>query len=160
MSTWRQYAERVQRGNDGRDNRDDRDDSPQNGPNGPIVPNVPLDPIRMARAWKAGLESVDPRQPMHGMALGRWHTVCDDAVWLFGNFGQQAARDGWSTADLFGLWPDKPAWGGVSDRLRGSRSLMMTADRACWRDLLTDQPDQYARGVYPDLRPFWESPNG
>jgi hypothetical protein len=109
MSTWRQFAEQVKRGDVVGDKRDNRDISPDLSPSVPSVSNVPLDPVRLTRLWKAGLESIDPRQPMHGLSQQRWRTLCDDAVFLFGGFGQQAARDCWATADLFGLWPDKDA---------------------------------------------------
>jgi hypothetical protein len=84
----------------------------------------------------------------------RWQTLYDDAVWLLEGFGEQAARDGWSSADLFGLWPSKPHWGGIADRLRGSRSLVMDADRASWR--LFGAVERFNRGSYPELRAFWD----
>ncbi|MEZ5688770.1 MAG: hypothetical protein R3E21_08330 [Caenibius sp.] len=68
----------------------------------------------------------------------------------------QAFRDGWTVGELFGLWPDKPGWGGIADRLDGSRSLKMTADRAHWRCGVTGDARQFNRGAYGDLTPFWE----
>lgn len=112
-------------------------------------------PQSVLRTWQNGLNSLDPRVPLHGIAKQRWHNLYDDAVWLAENFAVQAARDGWSTADLFGLWPDKAHYGGLADRLRGSRSLVMTADRACWRSW--GRVEQFKRGAYMKLRPFWDS---
>ena len=105
--------------------------------------------------WKVRLASLDPCQPPKGWSMRRWQMIYDDAEWLLDKFGDQAARDGWSAADLFGLWPDKPGWGGIADRLRGSRSLVLTADRAHWRSW--GQVEMFNRGSYPDLRPFWEA---
>ena len=85
--------------------------------------------------------------------MERWQTLYDDAVWLLENYGKLAARDGWSDADLFGLWPGKPYWGGIADRLRGSRTLVMDTDRATWRSW--GQVERFNRGAYPDLSPFW-----
>ena len=105
--------------------------------------------------WVRQLTRLDPCQPQAGLCMGRRQTLYDDVMWLLENFGQQAARDGWSEADLFGLWPDKPHWGGIADRLCGARSLVMASDRASWR--IRGQVESYARGVYPHLRPFWEA---
>ena len=55
-----------------------------------------------------------------------------------------------------GRWPGKDAWGGIADRLQGSRSLVMTADRARWRTMFGGVAEQFNRGAYPDLRPLWE----
>ncbi len=68
--------------------------------------------------------------------------------------GVYAAKCGWTAADIFGLWPDKPHWGGIADRLRGARSLVMDADRASWRS--RGQVERFNRGSYPHLRPFLE----
>lgn len=109
--------------------------------------------------WARQLSRLDPCQPPDGLRIARWQTLYDDAVWLLENFGKLAARDGWSDADLFGLWPGKPYWGGIADRLRGSRSLVMDADRASWRS--SGQVERFNRGAYPDLSPFWrdQDPN-
>lgn len=104
-------------------------------------------------AWRAHLARLDPCQPPEGWTMNRWQQMYDDADWLLGNFGEQAARDGWSSADLFGLWVGVPHAGGIANRLRGSRSLVLTADRAHWRSW--GQVERFNRGSYPDLRPFW-----
>ena len=154
MGNWRQFADRMKSANTVEDNRDNRDNSPSETPNVPNVPSVPLDAGRALRLWKRGLAKVDPLHPAPGYDAGAWQALCDDAVWVLGCFGEQAARDGWCASDLFGLWPGKPHWGGIADRLRGSRSLVMTADRAHWRSW--GVVDRYSRGSYPDLRPMWE----
>ena len=104
--------------------------------------------------WLNELAHLDPCRPAKGFASRRWQDLYDDAVWIVENHGTFAARHGWSVADLFGLWPDKPYWGGIADRLRGSRSLVMDGDRASWR--LFGVPERYARGTYPSLMPFWK----
>jgi hypothetical protein len=111
------------------------------------------------RGWHECIGRLDPCQPLEGFPMGRWQTLYDDAVWLLDNFGKLAARDGWSAADLFGLWPDKPYWGGIADRLRGARSLVMDAERASWRSW--GQVERFNRGAYPDLPPLWrdQAPN-
>lgn len=155
MSTWRQFAEQVQRGEGGGDTRDDRDSSPVLPPNVPNVPSVPLDPSRALKRWQTGLVGLDPYHPLNGIDLRRWRVLCEDAAWLFRSFGEQAARDCWTAADLFGLRACKPHFGGLVDRLRGSRSLVLTEDRACWRSF--GVVEAFNRGSYPDLLPFWEA---
>ena len=123
----------------------------------PSVPSVPpLDRTQALKAWRRGLGSVDPRQPLSGYSTQAWFRLCDDAAWLFDTFGEGAARDGWSSADMFGLWPDKQRWGGLADRLSGSRSLVMSADRANWRSVVGNIGEGFNRGAYPDLKPFWK----
>jgi hypothetical protein len=107
------------------------------------------------RGWKRALARLDYRQPIAGIDQKRWANLVDNADWLLAEHGENAARFGWDTADLFGLWPDKPAWGGVVDRLRGARSLLLSADVATWRTR-HGEAERYARGAYPDLRPFWD----
>jgi hypothetical protein len=146
MGSWRKTAETMRQGEAARHNRHDRHDSPSNAPNVPIVPNVPADPARTLKRWRAELESLDWSAPRFGLHLHRWQRVLEDSGWLLDRFGEQAARDGWSECDLFGVLPGKDAWGGVADRLRAARSLKMTTERACWRDLITGEPDGFVRG--------------
>ncbi|MCB2051819.1 MAG: hypothetical protein KDE63_10355 [Novosphingobium sp.] len=86
--------------------------------------------------------------------LSRASALRHDAVWLLENFASRAFRDGWTVGELFGFWPDKPGWGGIADRLDGSRSLKMTADRAHWRCVVTGDVRQFNRGAYGDLKSF------
>lgn len=104
--------------------------------------------------WGAHVRNAHTCSPPPDFCPRHWHDLCQDADWLLSNFGQLAARRGWSSADLFGLWPDKPHWGGIADRLRGSRSLLMYANCAVWRHW--DVTERYNRGAYPNLRPFWD----
>lgn len=131
MSTWRQYAEQVQRGNDARDNRDKRADSPETRPNDPIVPNVPLHPSRVLREWHGHLSRLDPDRPPDGCKAW-WRQAVEDSWWLYENFASRAVRDGWSALDLFGVWPAKRGHGGLLCRLRGARNLKMGGARAAW----------------------------
>jgi hypothetical protein len=110
--------------------------------------------VATVSGWARELSRLDPCQPPNGFSMGRWQTLYDDALWLLDGFGEQVAREGWSDADLFGLWPGKPSLGGIADRLGGSRSLAMDADQAIWRSW--GQVELYARGVYPHLKPFWK----
>lgn len=109
--------------------------------------------------WRGGLARLAVTEPLHRLDARRWGQLLDDADWLLDGFGQQAARDGWSAADLFGVLPDHDAWGGVADRLRGSRSLVMTADLACWRRVVSRTPDSFARGAsaMPQLVSLWNA---
>ena len=156
---WREYAKQVQ-GTE--DNRDNRDVSPPTGPNVPTVP-----PLDAGRAWtlcRKGVASLALAKPLHNLPAERWRQLLDDARWLLDNFAQAALRDGWTIGELFGLWwwdnngttALKNAWGGIADRLQGSRSLKMTADRATWRIMFTGEPDVFLRTAYPDLQPLWE----
>jgi hypothetical protein len=153
---WRDKAKQVQGIGA---NRDDRANSPENGP---IVPNVPivppLDPVRALKLCDKGLAGLDPAKPMHGLDAARWRQLLDDGQWLRDSFAPAAFRNGWTIADLFGLWPNKDAWGGIADRLQGARSLVMDEDRAHWRRMFSRAPDQFNRGTYPALRPLWEQP--
>ena len=111
------------------------------------------------------LSRLDPDKPLHGIPGRRWGRLVDDALWLFDGFAETAFRDGWTVGELFGLWwyelDGKPrlkdTFGGVADRLQGSRSLKMTADRAHWRRMHTDTLDQFNRTAYPDFLPMWEA---
>ena len=86
--------------------------------------------------------------------MTRWQTIFDDACWIYENYASRAVREGWNAQDLFGIWDGVPHAGGVADRLRGSRSLVLTADRACWRSW--EEVERFNRGSYLDLVPFWE----
>lgn len=98
-------------------------------------------------AWRAHLLRLSGDVPLHGFERLRWWQVLDDARWLLDHFGQQAARDGWSALDLFGVMPGRDAWGGIADRLRASRSLVMGAEIATWRRIIDGTPDTFARGL-------------
>lgn len=105
--------------------------------------------------WCDWIGRLDPRRPPEGFSPGRWHTLYDDASWLIDLHGAFAAEHGWTDADLFGVWPDKPGWGGLADRLGGSRSLVMSADRASWRSVVGNIGEGFNRGSYPDLPLLW-----
>jgi hypothetical protein len=109
-------------------------------------------------AWRTGLQSLHPARPLYGLAQGRWGVLVDDADWLFKQYALAADRDGWSAADLFGVLPGHDAWGGIADRLRGSRSLVMTADVARWRRMHSGLSDSFARGsgAMPRLTLLWD----
>lgn len=113
-------------------------------------------PVMASRQWRAALEALDPARPPQAMAADRWAQLLGDALWIARNYGEQAARDSWTAADLFGVQPSADGWGGVAERLRGSRSLMMTSERAGWRRLINGEPEDYVRGAQPALRPVWE----
>ena len=156
--SWRDYAKAVQ---DTGHNRHDRHNSGPDRPIVPIVPIVParpaLDPARLFKSWQAGVGALSADHPLHGLETQRWRQLLGDARWLLEHFGQQAARDGWSALDLFGVLPGRDAWGGIADRLRSSRSLVMTSDLALWRRLITGSPESYARGAgeLPRLVALW-----
>jgi hypothetical protein len=125
-------------------------------PNVPIVPGLPTLTQPAPDAWSAAIARLDAYRPLAGIEPRRWEKLVDDAQWLLAEHGENAARCGWSTADLFGLWPDNAHWGGVADRLRGSRSLLMDDLEATWRRPLTGDMERFNKGSYPDLRAFWE----
>ena len=149
MSGWRQLAESVTRGDAVRDNRDNRDNSPAPAVEGALSP-VP--------AWRRSLAGLDHSKPLHGLDEKRWRQLLRDAEWLLEHFASRAARDGWSALDLFGVLPGRDGWAGIADRLRGSRSLVMTADRASWRRMFSGEPETFARGFgeMPKLLPLWD----
>jgi len=113
-------------------------------------------------AWRAQLLRLSGDTPLHGLERSRWWQVLDDARWLLDHFGQSAARDGWSALDLFGVLQGRDAWGGIADRLRASRSLVMTADVARWRRIINGEAESFARGMGETVRmvPIWDAGNG
>lgn len=121
-----------------------------------------IDP-RMAtarcREWRAHLMRLDPTKPLHGLSRARWGELVDDADWLFETHALRAAGDGFSVFDLFGVMPGRDGWGGVADRLRASRSLVMSADVAKWRRVINGEPESFARGLGETVRmvPIWEA---
>ena len=160
MNTWRALANEALGKSDPWNTRDDRDTSP---PNAPSVPSAPLlDPVRSLRVWEAGLNSVSWDQPLHGLDRLRWREAVGDAHWLAENFAQQAARDGWSAHDMFGVMPGRDGWGGIACRLRGSRSLVMSSDVARWRRVVNGGPESFARGLGDTVQmvPLWEALRG
>ena len=115
-------------------------------------------------ACRKGLLPLDHAEPLHGLPGARWRQLLDDAGWLLEGFAPAAFSHGWTIGEMFGqwVWDDnatitlKDAWGGIADRLQGSRSLKMTADRATWRCFITGEPDVFLRTAYPNLKPLWE----
>lgn len=109
------------------------------------------------REWRAYLMRLSPTKPFHGLGQTRWACLLDEADWLFENYAGQAARDGWSSLDLFGVLPGRDGCGGIADRLRGSRSLMMSSDVARWRRVVNGEPESFARGLGAtvEMVPLW-----
>ncbi len=155
MNNWRALADEALTACESENTRDTRDKSPPSVPN---VPSVPDDPKRLMRLWRSGLAALDRGQPRGGIDPTRWRRLIDDADYFMEGFADQAARCGWATGDIFGLWAGKPGWGGVVDRLHGSRSLVMGGNVASWRN--GSVPDRYLRGAYPDLLPMWATGAG
>ena len=110
------------------------------------------------REWQAHLMRLKPGEPLHGLPRARWASLLDDADYVF-EFAMNAARDGWSTLDLFGVMRGRDAWGGIACRLRSSRSLVMSSDVARWRRLINGQPESFARGLGEtvEMVPLWET---
>lgn len=146
MSGWRALADKALGKSETENTRDDRNTSPDFGPFVPSVPSVPpLDPVRALKSWRSGLVSVSWDNPPAGVEVGRWRGILGDAHWLLDHFGMQAARDGWSGYDLFGRC-GRDGWGGIADRLRSSRSLVMGGEVATWRRLVNNEPETFPRG--------------
>lgn len=155
MSNWRAMADDALQGGDKRDNRANRSDSgAETGASVPSVPSVPA-PLSTLKEWRIALAALDPCQPREGFDINRWQRLYDCAVWWFDSFGRQAAIDGWTTGDVFGLLPQVAGGGGLVDRLGNHRGLVMTADEARWR-YLGEVPQLFRRGSFPDLEAFWE----
>ena len=70
-----------------------------------------LAPSLILREWKANIAAADPGRPPESWHPNRWRQLCDDAAWVLASFGEKAARDGWGSSDLYGLWVGKPGWG-------------------------------------------------
>ena len=153
MSNWRAKADDALRDRDNRANSSNRSGAgAERGANAPIVPNVPTPQARL-KEWRKALAALHPCEPQ-GMPMGRWQTLYDCAVWLLENFGEQTARDGWSTADLFGLRAGYPGTGGLAERLGDNRGLVLLDGRARWRSWGVAM--QFNRGGGDGLLAFWE----
>ena len=150
MTGWRRVAEELRQGEDSRDNRDNRDKTPP--------PSLALDPFATAKQWRNDFAGMDANRPMWGLDRLRWRELFGDAGWLLDHFGQQAAREGYSTLDLFGILPGRDGWGGIACRLRGSRSLVMSSDVTRWRRVVNGEPESFARGLGDTVRmvPLWQ----
>jgi hypothetical protein len=153
MTGWRKLADELRQSEESGDNRDDRANSSATAP-------IRSDPLSAFRSWRAALAAVDFDHPLPGLDATRSRQLLRDARWLLNHFAQRAAVDGWSAGELFGRWPGKDGWGGIADRLQGSRSLVMTDDRARWRTMFGGVAEQFNRTAYSDLRPLWEASDG
>ena len=149
MTGWRRVAEELRQGEDNRDNRDNRDKTPP--------PSLVVDPIVTAKQWRNNLAGLDANRAEWGLDRLRWNELLGDASWLLDHFGQQAAREGYSTLDLFGVMPGRDGWGGIACRLRGSRSLVMSGEVARWRRVVNGEPESFARGLGETVQmvPLW-----
>ena len=151
MSGWR---ERVDDALKGENDRFNRNNSPENRPNDAIVPIVPA-PLTLRNVWRDGLSDINRFEPRAGFTRQHWRRLCDTGEWWFNHYSKQAALDGWSTGDVFGLHPDREGWSGLIDRLGNARNLVMEGGRARWRSI-EGVPDQMNAGLYAELKPFWE----
>ena len=123
-----------------------------------------ISPVEGLRLCEASLVRLRLSDALHGIPDGRWRQLLSDAGWLLEGFAPAAFRHGWTVGEMFGLWWSdhngirslKDGWGGIADRLQGSRSLKMTADQATWRIMFTGEPDVFLRTAYPNLKPLWE----
>ena len=149
MTGWRRVAEELRQSEEVRDNRDNRDKTPK--------PSLARDPFATAKQWRSNLAGLDANRVEWGLDRLRWREVLRDAGWLLDHFGQQAAREGYSTLDLFGVLPGRDGWGGIACRLRGSRSLMMSSEVARWRRVVNGEPESFAHGLGETVQmvPLW-----
>lgn len=155
MSGWRAKVDSAL-GRDTRDNRDIR--SPDGRDKGAFVPFVPFvpAPLDALRSWCDALNALDACQPRTGFTMNRWQKLLDASVWFVETFGRQAAMDGWTTSDLFGVLRQIEGAGGLMDQLGDHRGLVLSADEARWR-YLGKVPQLYRRGQWPNLDPFWSA---
>ena len=86
--------------------------------------------------------------------MGRWQTLYDTSVWFLDKHATQAARDGWTTGDIFGIEPRMERWGGLIDRLGECRGLLMDADRARWTSCFYGVRT-FGRSCGAGLQSFW-----
>jgi hypothetical protein len=114
---------------------------------------LPLDPSRALKGWQSAFAKLDPCEPRR-MPMARWQCLYDASAWFLDTFGDQAARDGWGTGDLFGLRHGFPGNGGLIERLGDNRGLVMADGRARWRS--RGVPMQFNRGGGDGLPAFWE----
>ncbi|WP_298465504.1 hypothetical protein [uncultured Erythrobacter sp.] len=121
------------------------------------------DPAKVARPakvvlreWSVSLAALDGGKPSPGIDRKVWRELIECSLWWLDGFGQQAARDGWRTGDVFGFRLDHPRQGGLIDRLGTARNLLLDGKRARWRSH-GDLVMKFNAGAYPELPAFWEA---
>jgi hypothetical protein len=86
------------------------------------------------RQWCEGLRRLAAAEPVAGFSCNRWQQLIEDGRELLGDWGEQAARLGWTAEDLFGVHPTAPATRydvvGLAPLLMGRQVSVMTVDRA------------------------------
>lgn len=137
MGKWADLARQIEE-EDPRANSVISADSPPNGTNGTIgtrhlsIPPSEPQARALLREWHAGLVGLDFDQAPDGFDLSYWRRLITDAEWIYEHFASQLVREGWSTLDLFGVWPGRPGWGGLSDRLQTARNLKLDGRGAAY----------------------------
>lgn len=116
-------------------------------------------PSLVLRDWHSHLAPLDCNSAPDGVTIQRWRQLHGDSWWIYENFASRAVRDGWSAADLFGVFTPRLGWGGLCDRLQGARNLKMAGPRAIWSR--SGVPDCTCIGagdllVSSGLVPIWE----
>ena len=107
-------------------------------------------------AWQAALARLDEVKPALGVTPTRWRELVTDARWLADRHGGNAATLGWTASNLFGLDETLDGWGGVADRLRGTRRATFTDTVAHWR---SDELDEWLwRRSLRRMRLIWQAP--
>jgi len=153
MSRWRELARRLEYSEGAEDVRDFRDETASRAPIVPIVPIFPRSVPANSRDWSRAIAGLHQGCPPEGIAPERWSMLVADAAWLCRTHGGAAAALGWTASQLFGLDP-LPGWGGLSDRLKGSRRVTLTAAVGHWR---TDDEEGWLwRGTLRPLPVIWE----
>lgn len=74
--------------------------------------------------WHSRLSTIDALKPPACMSSAEWEDLCDDAFYIYENFGSYAVRNGWRADGLFGVRVDYAPGGGLAQVLRRSRTLM------------------------------------
>lgn len=115
----------------------------------PAAQSKPTQPPSTPATWSGLLAAIPSDTPVGHRTLEQWQTLLDDSCWLAIYHGPAAHALGWTASDFFGFDP-QPGWGGLADRLRGARSLVLTRTvarwtaRDCegwlWRQTLTPRP--------------------
>lgn len=151
MSGWRERVEQALKGGDTRVTRDSRADIRAIGATVPTVPP----PLDLLTEWCRAVESLDICQPLKRFDQMRWGRMVDASEWWLVHFGKQAALDGWTTSDVFGVRYGCDGTGGLIDRLGNARGLVMDGPRARWRSV-EGVARAFNSGTYCDLPAFWE----
>ncbi len=116
-------------------------EKPQDGRNVDQAPDHPGTPSRpsgdsagVPREWIEGFARLDPASPPKGFDKKRWRILINDGDRFLDQWGDEAARLGWTALDVFGVHPKAPGArydaAGLVVLINGGDVISIKSDRA------------------------------